>query len=134
MLTLLMINNPISIKAIQILEIALPEASARKSTIIVCTVSSDGNIHIYDMIALPATPSKEICQIYPVTQYDSKGTRLTCVTLADGGIQESTILNGKRKRADSEGINEKGPDMEEPDDAFGLGWEDEVEEGESESD
>jgi protein MAK11 len=35
-----------------------------------------------------------------LTTYDSKGTRLTCVTLADGDMDIDGTVNGKRKRED----------------------------------
>jgi protein MAK11 len=74
------------------------------------TVSSDGTINVYDLSLLPSSvpkEEKEIPEIWPVTTYDSKGSRLTCVTLADGEMsnpEQLTPENGaKRKReVDSE--------------------------------
>ena len=90
------------IKAVQTIEIALPSSSGRISTIIACTVSSDGNVKLYDIAAIPDQPSTETPQktkeIEPLTTYDSKGTRLTCVTLADGDMDINGTVNGKRKR------------------------------------
>ncbi|KAJ7881167.1 WD40-repeat-containing domain protein [Mycena leptocephala] len=96
--------NPRSVKAVQTLPIALPAASGRTSTTIVCTVSSDGKIFVYDLAALPAQAEhgSTVLEISPVAEYDSKGTRLTCVTLADGD-GEDVPVNGKRKRADEDG-------------------------------
>ena len=90
------------IKAIQTIGLALPSSSGRTSTIIACTVSSDGNVNLYDIAAVPEQPSTDIPQttkqIEPLTTYDSKGTRLTCVTLADGDMEIDSTVNGKRKR------------------------------------
>lgn len=94
-----------SVKAFQTLEIALPEPSGRKSATIVATVSSDGFINLYDIADVPEKPSssEKIHTIEPLTSYDSKGTRLTCVTLADGDIASSLEgEHGKRKRGDED--------------------------------
>lgn len=106
------------IKAVQTIEIALPSSSGRTSTIIACTVSSDGNVNLYDIASIPEQPSTDapqtIKQIEPLTTYDSKGTRLTCVTLADGDMDIEGTVNGKRKREnDEDGIgNGKGDEDE----------------------
>jgi len=74
------------VKAIDVIRIALPSAS-RDSTTIICTASSDGTINIYDLSLLspPATTeTTSIPELSPVATYDSKGSRITCVTLADG--------------------------------------------------
>lgn len=135
----------------QTLAIALPAASSRESTTIICTASSDGKIFLYDLASLPASPAdKTVLEILPVAEYDSKGTRLTCVTLADGDVEGSgAAVNGKRKRAE-EGENEPESGGEDAEwggiggDGEGEGdddsaWEDEAEdeaekEGEGDSD
>jgi protein MAK11 len=114
----------------------------------VCTVSSDGKIFVYDLAALPAQAEhgSTVLEISPVAEYDSKGTRLTCVTLADGD-GEDVPVNGKRKRADEdgeEGAASAGEDEEVEDAEWGgvatgdvggeggddddSAWEDEAEE------
>ena len=94
------------IKAVQTIGVALPSSSGRTSTIIACTVSSDGYVNLYDIAAIPDPPStdtpQKTKQIEPLTTYDSKGTRLTCVTLADGDMGIDGTVNGKRKREDDE--------------------------------
>ncbi|KAJ7860461.1 WD40-repeat-containing domain protein [Mycena olivaceomarginata] len=105
------------VKAIATLPIALPPASGRASTTVVCTASSDGKIHVYDLAALPAQAGSTVLEMTPVAEYDSKGTRLTCVTLADGDVEESGAVNGKRKRAADE------EDEEEEDEDEGEGAE-----------
>ena len=94
------------IKAVQTIGIALPSSSGRSSTIIACTVSSDGNVNLYDIAAIPDQSStdtpRKTKQIEPLTTYDSKGTRLTCVTLADGDVDINGTVNGKRKRENDE--------------------------------
>ena len=63
----------------------------------VCTISSDGKIRLYDLAAL-AISSQEKTQLQPVAEYDTKGTRLTCLALADGDLPAGPSANGKRKR------------------------------------
>ncbi|TFK39731.1 WD40-repeat-containing domain protein [Crucibulum laeve] len=110
-----MVGHENRVKAVQTLDIALPAASGRTSTTIVCTVSSDGNIHIYDMIAVPVT------KISPVAVYDTKGTRLTCVTLGDGEAESSGATGGKRKHDDA--VDDERGDAEEDgsDEEYELG-------------
>jgi protein MAK11 len=108
-----------SVKAVEILRVALPpstKANASLSTIIVCTVSSDGKIHIYDLASLPANlvAGSEALQISPVAEYDTKGTRLTCVTIAEGETPgHDSRVSGKRKREDEDS------DKEDEDEAWG---------------
>ena len=91
----------------QTLEIALPESSGRISTTLVCTVSSDGFINIYDLASVPgsSTPKTEI---KPLVSYDSKGTRLTCVTFADGTTESVPELSIGEKRKLNENDNGHG--------------------------
>jgi len=115
------------VKALQTLDIALPPSSGRTSTTIVCTVSSDGKIHIYDLAHVPSRADK-VVEIAPVAEYDSKGTRLTCVTVGDGEVLGGVDgqVNRKRKREDDE--EAEGGDESEEEGGFGSGWEDEGEE------
>lgn len=125
------------------LDIALPESSGRKSTTILVTVSSDGFINLYDVAAVPKLSEKSdpVQTFEPLTSYDSKGTRLTCVTLGDGDIEGApSVGDGKRKRDASEEGDDNGSendddnDEEEDHDAFGAGWEDEEEMEEEDED
>ena len=90
----------------------------------ITTISSDGKVRLYDLAALPLT-SDEKTQLEPIAEYDTKGTRLTCLTMAEG--DETVPMNGKRKRDDEE--------MEEEEDAdFDLQEEDGEGKGDSGSD
>lgn len=54
------------------------------------------------MAALPASTSESVFTVInPVAEYDSKGTRLTCVTLADGEV-EGVAGAVKRKREEDD--------------------------------
>jgi len=97
----------ISVKAVDTLSIALPSSpSYPSSTTIVCTISSDGKIHIYNLAFVPTPKSSmmpsEKVQIEPVAIYDTTGTRLTCVTLAEGDALSNGELRVKRKRDDDD--------------------------------
>jgi len=102
------------IKSVKTLEIALPKESGRTSTIIACTVSSDGFINVYDIADVPQdgieSPPKPK-QIQPLSSYDSKGTRLTCLALADGDLGTNPVEIGKRKR--DEGESDEGEEDSE---------------------
>jgi protein MAK11 len=104
------------VKAIDTIRVALP-STRRNSTTILSSVCSDGTINVYDLSLLPPpapiAPSS-IPEISPVVTYDSKGTRLTCVTLAEGEVdhaeQPSPDKVVKRKR---ESDSEEDEDEEE---------------------
>lgn len=64
-------------------------------------------------------------QISPVAEYDTKGTRLTCVTIADGeALEHASSVSGKRKRGD------EGSEQEDEDEGWGA-HEQEAEQDES---
>jgi protein MAK11 len=101
------------VKAIDTIRIALPPTRG-DSTTILSTVSSDGTINVYDLSLLPhptPTESSDILEISPVVTYDSKGSRLTCVTLAESGVdhpEHPPEKGAKRKRdMDSEAEEEE---------------------------
>lgn len=62
---------------------ALPFPAPEGPTTLLTTVSSDGFINLYDLRDMPATPETELT---PVTRYDTKGSRLTTVFIAEGGV------------------------------------------------
>jgi len=97
------------VKALQTLEIALPSSSGRTSTTIVTTVCSDGKIRVFDLFSIPVT-SDEVVEIEADAVYDTHGTRLICVTLADGDIPESKVTNGKRKHDVNEVEDDNDPE------------------------
>lgn len=97
-----MVGHSNRVKAVETLEIAVPPMEGgRKSTTIVCTVSSDGKIFVYDLACLPAE-GKDGLQLQPVAEYDTKGTRLTCLTVSEGREKNESDSGRKRKRGDEE--------------------------------
>ena len=98
------------VKAVETLRIALPKIGsnedARETTVIACTISSDGKIFVYDLAPLPAK-TEEVTQLRPVAEYDTNGTRLTCLTVAEGrSTIVSTPVSGKRKEREEDTDNE----------------------------
>lgn len=93
-------------KAIDTIRIALP-STLRDSTTILSSVSSDGTVNVYDLSLLPgSTPieASSIPEISPIVTYDSKGSRLTCITLAEGdvGPEQPTPEKGAKRKRDVE--------------------------------
>jgi len=107
-----MVGHANRVKAVDTLSVALPHAAPRSSTTVVSTISSDGKVRLYDMAALPES-SKEKTQLEPVAEYDTKGTRLTCLAMADGEVMRDALGNGKRKR-DEHDEGEHSADDDEP--------------------
>jgi len=133
-----MIGHENRVKAVETLSIALPKSSKTKrtSTTIVCTVSSDGKIFVYDLAGLPASSSSSKIQLSPKAEYDTKGTRLTCVTVADGDVATESV-NGKRKRAATGDEDVDDSEAEGDDDegwSSGVQGDDVEEDGEGEKD
>lgn len=105
--------------------------STPSKTTILASASSDGMIHVYDLASLPVPPSASsglptppsedikgsnaIAKLEPVAKYDTKGTRLTCLTLAgsepSGNSDRPTMVGVKRRR--------EGSDDEEDEEADG---------------
>lgn len=71
----------------------------------VATASSDGRINLYDVGNLLGSPaSSEPQAILPMAFYDTKASRLTCVTITEGGENSvESILRRKRKHDESDG-------------------------------
>ena len=90
-----------SVKAVDTLKIALPPLSSgkRTATTIASTISSDGKVRVYDLAEVPSTPEGKPKELTPIAEYDSKGSRLTCMAMADGEMSPHAA-NGKRKRED----------------------------------
>ncbi|KAK2464005.1 hypothetical protein APHAL10511_003949 [Amanita phalloides] len=116
-----MIGHERRVKAIQTIAIQLPPALAsldplkRKTTVVVCTVSSDGKIRVFDLASLPLPEEGKEgpVQIGPLAEYDTKGTRLTCIALADGDEVSDRVGKRQRERDDeSEGGSNVGEEQE----------------------
>ncbi|KAL1718152.1 WD40-repeat-containing domain protein [Schizophyllum commune] len=121
-----MVGHANRVKAFHTLALALPDGT---QTTVVCTVSSDGKLHAYDLGELPAPASTKaskdteddvVLEIQPSGTYDSKGTRFTCVTVADGDAEGAVAaLAGKRKRPNAKDVNDEEEEEGESDEGEG---------------
>jgi len=108
--------------AIQPSSLGSQQQPTRPVVIIACTASSDGKIRLFDLASIPEVvreTDEGPVQIDPVAEYDTKGTRLTCIAVADGDNegeggegQGLKAVVGKRKRED-EGEDDVGSESEE---------------------
>ncbi|ELU43408.1 PAK1IP1 protein [Rhizoctonia solani AG-1 IA] len=74
-----------SVKALDILPLVNSGSKHQKVTLM-STASSDGKILVYNLSQVP-TCSKEtdtVPELKPMASYDTKGSRLVCLTMADG--------------------------------------------------
>ncbi|KZT59469.1 WD40 repeat-like protein [Calocera cornea HHB12733] len=122
------------VKSVDTIQVSLPAVDdASRTTVYAVTASSDGFINLYDLAAIPK-PSSDAAtsplQISPITSYNTKGTRLTCVAFAEGEVEGDDIalaVNGKRKRDDEEEtdvidaseLGEEEEEVEEEEEEFG---------------
>ncbi|KAL5536983.1 MAK11 [Sanghuangporus sanghuang] len=125
------------VKSLDTLAVATTQAkSEQKWTTIMSTVSSDGWIRVFDLGTLDSlgstTASKDAIQLEAIASYDTKGSRLTCCTLADGETPIQSIT-GKRKHEDDDesdvNTEDRGDVPEEDEGTNGVAdgdeWEDE---------
>ncbi|CAE6483545.1 unnamed protein product [Rhizoctonia solani] len=84
------------VKALDVLQVHGPGSKNQKTSLI-STASSDGIIFIYDLSRVLGSYNTEdpVPQFKPIASYDTKGSRLVCLTMADGDPPKSTSL-GKR--------------------------------------
>lgn len=114
---------------------ALPFPAPEGPTTLLTTVSSDGFINLYDLRDMPATPETELT---PVTSYDTKGSRLTTVFIAEGGVprppkkvvkQAEEAKKTGARFAEPEEESEEESDEEEGEDMYDQSDDDEESEG-----
>jgi protein MAK11 len=69
-------------------------------------------MHVYDLLSLSSKPAGVVA-IEPAAYYDTQGTRLTCIAVAEASSEDVPRLNDeagdkpkrKRSESDSEGSN-----------------------------
>ncbi|ODO01927.1 protein MAK11 [Cryptococcus wingfieldii CBS 7118] len=87
------------------LPFTVPTPSGPRPTVLLSSVSSDGFINLYDLAqTLDKEEDGEENKIEPSAKYDTKGTRLTCVFLADG--QEAAKIKKVKEEIVSEDEDE----------------------------
>jgi len=95
------------VKAIDILRISVPSSSneIESTSTILASASSDGKIHVYDLAQLSIDIVSRlkgegpVQQLAPIALYDTKGSRLTCLTLADGEVSHPNVSVGDKRKA-----------------------------------
>jgi len=87
------------------LKICLP---SNESTEYLTTVSSDGKILLFDLGALKDISSSgaKALEINPLVSYDTKGSRLTCVCMADGEAATIPPIAGLKRTLAQEAESE----------------------------
>lgn len=83
------------VKALDILHIGRPESQNDKVALM-STASSDGNIFVYDLSQIPLDLPEETPHFKPIASYDTKGSRLVCLTMADSDPPKTSTSLGKR--------------------------------------
>lgn len=98
-------------KSIQTLKLTLNDTPVS----IACTISSDGFIRVYELSSGPSMSTAALgsvpTQVEPLATYDTKGTRLTClsVSLTPTAV-DTTPVTGKRK------VNNTDAELEDQED------------------
>ena len=112
------------VKAVNIIKVALPSTSPSiptSSTTLACTISSDGWIRTFDLAPILSSTTDNAIELQAIAEYDTKGSRLTCLTVADGElVDENRAKNSKRKRADEDEV------VEEDDEGAWVGSDDDA--------
>lgn len=77
------------------------KSSSNSWTTILSTASSDGFLRIFDLSQLKDEGEHDVQILDSVAEYDTKGSRLTCCTLADNELH-SIKTTAKRKQVEEE--------------------------------
>ena len=78
------------------------------------SASSDGKVRVYDLHTI-LEGSQNPSPIEPAAVYDTNGTRLTCLTLAEDAGGSTPVELGKRKRSPLNGERRNESDESEED-------------------
>jgi protein MAK11 len=103
------------------------------------SASSDGKVHVYDLGTILESSQNsspiEPAQLEPAAVFDTSGSRLTCLTLAEDAGGSAPVELGKRKRSPLNGDRRNESDESDEDEdgdqvesEEGRGEEDGVEE------
>lgn len=110
-----------SIKSISALPFTSVSPAGPRRTVLLASASTDGLVNLYDLSRLrTSSPSPTDVQAAgPVAAYSTKGTRLTCLVIAEGRRQllvesRSDLKNGEHNSDDSlDGLEDEGEDEED---------------------
>jgi protein MAK11 len=109
------------------------EKGSLEPTVLLSTCSSDGFIRVYDLGEMVAKFGVEEVKEEAVASYDTKGSRLTCVFLADGRAKKGGVAVPEENEgsiagdSEEEDEDEDEGDEEEDEDIYGSAGEEEVE-------
>ena len=78
------------------------------------SASSDGKVRVYDLRTI-LEDSQNSSSIEPAAVYDTNGTRLTCLTLAEDAGGSTPVELGKRKRSPLNGARRNESDESDED-------------------
>ncbi|TFK48437.1 WD40 repeat-like protein [Heliocybe sulcata] len=98
------------VKAVDTLRISLPPPSTRKSTTVASTISSDGKVLVYDLessLSQASLNKHNVTVIQAVAEYDTKGSRLTCMALGEGEVQSPPGIGKRAREEEEEGQREE---------------------------
>lgn len=103
------------VRAVNIITVALPSSTPlapTSSTTLACTISSDGWLRTFDLAPVLSSKLDSTIELQSIAEYDTKGSRLTCMTLADGELvdDKQQVINGKRKHVDEDDADEDQKD------------------------
>ncbi|EUC59145.1 MAK11 protein (maintenance of killer toxin-encoding satellite M1 dsRNA), related protein, putative [Rhizoctonia solani AG-3 Rhs1AP] len=85
------------VKALDVIQLTSPGSKDQKINLM-SSASSDGIIFIYDLSQIPLNSNTDdsVPRLKPITSYDTKGSRLVCLTMADGDPPKTLTSLGKR--------------------------------------
>ena len=87
------------------------------------SASSDGKVHVYDLGTILESSQNsspiEPAQLEPEAVYDTNGSRLTCLTLAEDAGGSAPVELGKRKRSPLSGDRRNESDESDEDEDGG---------------
>lgn len=115
-------DQPLIVSAFSPFAVVLPRVKAVSVTKVLnqhlaTTISSDGRIQIYPLAGiLTALNTTSATEIQPIQTYDTKGSRLTCLTVV--GVKDDRTTRGTVDgMGDSDSEDEGSSDSDDDDDA-----------------
>ncbi|CAD6887994.1 unnamed protein product [Tilletia laevis] len=109
-----------------------PTSTSPATTLLATTICSDGQIRVFDLAPLlhlrsdptsasSAIPAEAVPELEAIAAHDTKGSRLTCLSIASGGggtkSAAERALAGKGRALSGENGDEDGEEDDEDDDA-----------------
>lgn len=99
-------SSAVSVKSLSHVSVSRPSGTLE----IVCTVSSDGKINVYDLGQLQPEEGQ------PIASYDTKGSRLVCCSISQPDAPRATTITTKDEAAAGEDEDMYGDEQDEEED------------------